>query len=118
MVTISSLAEFPAEAAVDHENCRKIGVKSNLTIPLSVGGKPTIGCLGLNTLRTERDWPDALVKRLQLVAQIFANALARKHADQALHESEERMTLAAEAAVLKQFYREHPRHLALSVGWH
>ena len=38
------------------------------------------------------------MKRLEVVAQIFANALARKRADQALRESEERMTLAADAA--------------------
>jgi PAS domain S-box-containing protein len=62
-----------------------------------VGGKPPFGIFGLNTTQAERDWPDALVKRLQLVAQIFANALARKRADQALRESEERMTLAAQA---------------------
>ena len=62
---------------------------SNLTIPLSVGGKPPIGCLGFNTTRSERVWPDALVKRLELVAQIFANALARKHADLVLQESEQ-----------------------------
>ncbi|MCK7490702.1 MAG: histidine kinase dimerization/phosphoacceptor domain-containing protein [Comamonadaceae bacterium] len=29
-------------------------------------------------LRAQREWPDALVKRLQLVAQVFANALARR----------------------------------------
>ena len=46
-----------------------------------MGGAPPIGILGLNTTRAERDWPDALVKRLQLVAQLFANALARKQAD-------------------------------------
>ena len=74
------------------------GIKSDLTIPLSVGGEPAVGALGFEHVRTERDWPDALVKRLQLVAQIFANALARKRADQALRESEERMTLAADAA--------------------
>jgi formate hydrogenlyase transcriptional activator len=98
MVAISSLAELPAEAAVDREVCRQLGVKSNLTIPLSVGGEPPIGVLGFNALRTERDWPEALVKRLQLVAQIFANALARKRADQALRESEERLNLAADSA--------------------
>jgi PAS domain S-box-containing protein len=38
------------------------------------------------------------VKRLQLVAQIFANALARKRADQAQRESEARLSLAADAA--------------------
>jgi PAS domain S-box-containing protein len=93
-VAVSSLEEFPAEAAVDRESCRQIGVKSNLTIPLSVGGEPPVGVLGLNTLRAERDWPEALLKRLQLVAQIFASALARKRADQALRESEERLNLA------------------------
>ena len=89
MVVVSSLEELPAEAAVDREICRQLGIKSNLTIPLSVGGEPPIGILGLNTMRAERDWPEALVKRLQLVAQIFANALARKRARQALRESEE-----------------------------
>jgi GAF domain-containing protein len=49
-----------------------------------VGGGPLIGVLGLNTTRAERDCPDALVKQLQLIAQIFANALARKRADEQL----------------------------------
>ena len=38
------------------------------------------------------------MKRLQLVAQVFANALARKRADEALRESEERLALAADSA--------------------
>ena len=77
MIAISSLDELPAEAPVDRESCRRIGVKSNLCLPLSVGGEPPVGALGLSTLHAERDWPDALVQRLQLVAQIFTNALAR-----------------------------------------
>ncbi|HEX5643526.1 MAG TPA: PAS domain-containing protein [Thermoleophilia bacterium] len=97
-VAVSSLEELPDEAAVDRDNLRLFGVKSNLTVPLLVGGTSNIGALGLNTTRVERDWPDALVKRLQLVAQVFANALARKHADEALRESEERLSLAADAA--------------------
>jgi len=95
IVPISSLDDMPAEAAHDRENCRRLGVKSNLCIPLMVGGQP-VGILGLNTTRAERKWPDALVKRLQLVAQIFTNALERKRADQALRESQVRLNLAAE----------------------
>ena len=38
------------------------------------------------------------MKRLQLVAQVFANALARKRADEALQESEARLALAADSA--------------------
>ena len=41
----------------------------------------------------DREIADAL--RLALVAQVFTNALARKRADQALHESGERLSLAA-----------------------
>ncbi len=98
VVAASSLEELPEEATFDRDNLRLFGVRSNLTVPLLVGGTSNIGAMGLNTTRTERDWPDALVKRLQLVAQVFANALARKHADEALWESEERLTLAADAA--------------------
>jgi PAS domain S-box-containing protein len=97
IVPIASLEEMPAEAALDRENCRRLVVKSNLCLPLTVAGEP-VGILGLNTTRAARDWPDELVKRLQLLAQVFTHALARKRADEALRESEERMTLAAEAA--------------------
>jgi formate hydrogenlyase transcriptional activator len=98
IVAVSSLEEMPAEAAHDREVCRQLGVKSNLSIPLSVGGGPLIGILGLNTTRAERDWPDALVDRLQLIGQIFTNALARKRIELALRESEERLSVAADSA--------------------
>jgi PAS domain S-box-containing protein len=97
-VVFSSPGELPPEAAVDRESCRRLGVKSNLTVPLSVGAASRVGVLGFNTTRAERDWPDSLVQRLQLVAQVFANALARKRADEALRESEERLALAADSA--------------------
>ena len=98
VVAASSLEELPEAAAVDRENLRLFGVKSNLTVPLLVGGTSSVGALGFNTTRSERDWPDGVVKRLQLVAQVFAGALARKRADEALRESEERLSLAADAA--------------------
>ncbi len=83
IVPISSLEDMPAEAALDRENCSRLGVKSNLCLPLMVGGAP-IGILGFNTTRAERYWPEPLIKRLQLVSQIFTNALARKRADEQL----------------------------------
>ena len=39
IVAISSLEELPTEAAHDREVCRQLGIKSNLTLPLSVGGE-------------------------------------------------------------------------------
>jgi two-component system sensor kinase FixL len=96
--TLCSMAELPAEAARDGETYRHLGIKSALVIPLSVGGEKLVGAVSFNSLRAERDWPDTLVGRLQLVAQVFANALARKHSDEALRESEARLSLAADAA--------------------
>jgi PAS domain S-box-containing protein len=98
IVAVPSLEDLPESAALDRENLRRFGVKSNLTLPLSVGGASPVGALGFNTTRAERDWSDAVVKRLQLVAQVFGNALARKRADEALREGEERLSLAADSA--------------------
>ena len=70
----------------------------HLTVPLAVGGEPPVGLIGWNTLRAPRDWPEALVKRLQLVAQVFTNALARRRHELSLRESEERLALAADSA--------------------
>ncbi len=89
VIKVSSLEEMPAEAARDRETLRQFGIKSNLALPLLVGGQAPLGILGLGTMRAERDWPEVLVKRLQLVAQIFANALERKRTDQVLGASEE-----------------------------
>ena len=100
IVAISSLEDLPPEAAHDREVCRQLGVKSNLTIPLSVGGHRPFGALGLNTTLAQRDWTEELVKRLQLLAQVFANALARKRADQAVRQSEARLAAGAELAGL------------------
>jgi len=97
-IVVSSLDNLPPEAARDAEIWRFYGVKTSLTFPLSLGGQPPIGALSFNTLKAERDWPAETVNRLRLVAQVFINALARKRGEEALKISEERLSLAAEAA--------------------
>ena len=98
MVMFTKVTELPAEAAKDTESATRFGIKSTLAIPLSVGGEQALGVLSFNALRQERPWPASLVNRLQLVAQIFTNALARKRTDQALRESELRLSLATDSA--------------------
>ncbi|MFN0129324.1 MAG: PAS domain S-box protein [Verrucomicrobiales bacterium] len=98
IVLLANLDDMPNEAAKDKESARRFGIRSSLTIPLYVGGGLPVGVLAFNAMRSERAWPQALVKRLQLVAQIFANALARKRAELALRESELRLSLATDSA--------------------
>jgi formate hydrogenlyase transcriptional activator len=111
IVRLSSVEDLPAEAAIDLEFARHLGIKSNLTIPLSVGGERPVGALGLNTLRAALDWPDALVTRLQLVAQVFTNALARRRADEVLRENQARLSLAADAADAGLWTLDYPTGL-------
>jgi PAS domain S-box-containing protein len=100
VVVFSSLNELPVEAVRDVEHARLLGIKSSLCLPLAVGGNLPVGALALNTLRAERLWPGALVKRLQLVAQIFANALTRKRAEEAFRAGEARLAAGTELAGL------------------
>jgi PAS domain S-box-containing protein len=100
IIAVADVEKAPSEAARDQEAWRHFNLKSVLTLPLSAGGGSPIGALNFNSIRAQRDWPDVLVNRLQLVAQIFANALARRRADHALRESEEVGRLTFEQAAV------------------
>ena len=80
----TSLDELPPEAATDMDYFRRLGIKSNLSFPLIVGGK-AMGVLSFGALKAERQWPESLVNRLRLIAEVFANALARRSSEEALH---------------------------------
>src|SRR6516162_11620421 len=93
IVDVPNTAEAPPDAARDMETWRQFGIKSALGIPLSVGGGPTIGVLSFDATRQERSLPVPVQRRLLLIAQVFANALDRKNAEQKLRESEARLCL-------------------------
>jgi len=83
-VTFSKMTDIPPEASRDRENLLAYGTKSDVVVPLSVGEGPVFGMLTFAVMREERSWSETVVKGFQLVAQVFANALARKRADEQL----------------------------------
>ncbi|MGA7874427.1 MAG: GAF domain-containing protein, partial [Desulfoferrobacter sp.] len=85
-VTISKMTDLPPEASRDRENYRIYGTRALVVVPLSVGGGPVFGSLTFALMREERSWPDTVVKGFQLIAHVFANALARKKAKKSLQE--------------------------------
>src|SRR3954470_5048703 len=80
--------DLPAEAVSELAHAVRTGMTSHLAIPLKAGGV-ILGAIAFAAFREFRAWPDELVQRLQTIGEIFANALARKRADQALHAREE-----------------------------
>ena len=91
------MTDVPPEAGRDRETIRVYGTKSDVVVPLSIGEGPVFGMLTFAVMREERSWPETVVTGFKLIAQVFANALARKQAEQTLRESETRLSLATEA---------------------
>ena len=96
-VVIPRVDDLPPEAAHDQEMFRQYGTVSTVVVPLTMAGA-WLGGLTFASMREGRSYSEALVKRFRFIADLFSNALDRQRADLALRESEERMTLAAEAA--------------------
>ena len=83
-IVFSSLEDLPEEAATDKATMRQVGPKANVTFPLTAGGGAVFGALAFGKITEERAWPETVVQRLRLVAQLFANALMRKRSEQKL----------------------------------
>ena len=83
-VIISKITDLPPEADRDRENYGVFGAKSNVSVPLSVGERPVFGVLTFAVLHEERSLPETVVKGFKLLAQVFANALARKRMEEQL----------------------------------
>lgn len=82
----SNLDEFPKESWRERKFCEEYGYRSILSIPLRVG-ENTFGAVVFTSSRTERKWPEDIIRRLRLVGEIFASALERKRVEQKLEKA-------------------------------
>jgi len=78
-VRIARVDALPAE----REALDASGVGAALVIPVRAN-HVLVCALSLAMSRPGREWPEAMVPRLRLIAETFANAVARKRADQRL----------------------------------
>ncbi len=83
-----SPADLRDGAPTDRESLARFGARSNAVVPLVERGS-VVGGLSVGTVFAERAWPDELIARLRLLADVFTNALARQRAERAAHESAE-----------------------------
>jgi len=80
---LENSSDLPDEAVAEKAYCQQTGMKSNLTIPVSVGGSLISG-IGLDTFHSYRSWPKELIEQLKRVAEVFAQAIYRKRAEEKL----------------------------------
>ncbi len=87
MLSFSDPEDLPAEAGADKNYLHAQGIFSFAAIPLSTGEK-TLGLVSLAMLRHRKNWPNDLIRQCSLVAEVFANALARKQHEEILVQAE------------------------------
>ena len=93
--------DLPPEAKKERQLSIATGIKSTVAIPLKAGGS-VLGLLTFSFLRQHREWPPEVVSRLQMIGEIFANALVRKQSDEAI-----RAALAENEQLRERLEREN-----------
>jgi len=80
VVSFSELAELPDDAAVDRRSYLAHRIKPQVAVPLQVGGA-VVGGLVFGAVGAERAESKELIRQLQLIGEVFANALSRKQGE-------------------------------------
>ena len=112
IVRFARVGELPAEAGPDQDAFRQHQQQSAVILPLGASGR-VIGALAFGTRTAEREWPDVVVQRLQVLADTVGNTLARHQGERALRHALEDVTrlkqqLEAENAYLRAAVQAQP----------
>jgi signal transduction histidine kinase len=83
VVVFSKVSELPAEAAGDIERLGPLMPKSNVTMPIKLGGV-VVGAVGFGAIRHERNWSKRDIRELRQVADILGHALERRRREREL----------------------------------
>ncbi len=82
-IAVGTAEDLPLEGHVERAYMLSQGHKSSLIVPLKVAGN-VVGAFAFSCFRRHHKWDGATISRFQAMADVFANALARKQADERL----------------------------------
>ncbi|MGE5155264.1 MAG: sigma 54-interacting transcriptional regulator, partial [Bdellovibrio bacteriovorus] len=100
-VIFDRLADLPTEAAADAQALSTLGIRSMAIFPLIAAGE-SFGWLSIGAIRGEHAWAEDQVRRLRLLAGVFASALLRRR-----KELELRSALAENRALRERLEAEN-----------
>jgi PAS domain S-box-containing protein len=79
VLLLSDLNALPEEASLEREHLHRVGAVSVAAISLKAGDE-LFGAVSFVSTKRRVEWTAEVVEQLQLLAQIFSNALARERA--------------------------------------
>jgi formate hydrogenlyase transcriptional activator len=77
VVIYSRIDDVPPEADIDKKTWTDWGIRSNLVIPI-LTGETVNHVIAINSVKSERVWPEEFIPRLQLLGEIFVNSIERE----------------------------------------
>jgi two-component system sensor kinase FixL len=99
LVAASRIDDFPAEAVEEHNYARLNGGACTLAIPMKIG-VTVVGAVSFGAILSAGSWTPEIVRRLQLVSAIFANALERKRTEAEIRRLSEELRQASQVMTM------------------
>jgi PAS domain S-box-containing protein/putative nucleotidyltransferase with HDIG domain len=97
VVHIPDVAALPSHATAEKKIFLRQGIRSMVAVPI-VSADEAIGFIGFESVRATKTWPENIIALLKIVGEIFAFALSRKRATEALRQSESKYRVLFEHA--------------------
>ena len=94
-VLINNVQELPERASLEKAELLAQDIQSLVVVPM-IYSHSQIGLVGFDSVRRKRTWTDNEVELLEVIADIFTNALVHRSVVSKLHESEEQYRLLIE----------------------
>jgi signal transduction histidine kinase len=115
-LAFSRVSELPREFfGSDWKKSRRYVAKSNVTMPLRMGGE-VVGALGFASVNRERTWSPRLIRRLELVAEVFGNALERSLAAERIALLRDELSHMSRTAVMGELTASLTHQLNQPIG--
>lgn len=105
------IADMPAEASGDREALEGVGGIGHLSVPIASQNQ-LLGALTFGTMSGEADWTLEQAEKLRLAAEVFANAILRRRAEDEVNRATAKLRQEREALQQKNIaLREILNHM-------
>ncbi len=109
-VRIERLDDLPPEAAGEARSLAEGGVKSHLAVPLSIGDSAR-GAFTVDQILEETAWTDEAVRQVQLIGELFTEALGRGRGERQLQDAFTEITRLKGQLRLENAYLQKDREI-------
>ena len=92
-IVIPDIDDLPKQAEALHKTLDEQDIKSAILVPIS-GQDSVIGFWGIDAVHEKKIWNNNIINLLQIIGEVFGNALTQKEYEDKLKKNQERLQLS------------------------